>query len=89
MTTEKKIDFSLTHDEASLIVVAMESGLINLHSFKTTLENIFMDKKTEEQHAELMKKIFDVKRKVIGAIIEFSGEQLVVEKDVDSNPGQD
>jgi hypothetical protein len=75
MATEQKtlkpanVHIQLRMEEANLIIMAMDSGAINLAAFQNTLNNVFYETKNNDKHLELMEKLNKVRKVVLDAMI--------------------
>jgi len=61
MKKPASVHVQLTEEESTLIMMLIDSGLVNLNAFQLTLEAVFFDKKTPERQKELIEKCLKVK----------------------------
>jgi len=69
MEQESKITVELSRDEAHLIVMSIDAGLITMNSFQATLTNCFFDTENEQRQRELMVRMNDAKNVIYDAIV--------------------
>lgn len=54
----------LSQEEAHLMLMAFDSGLINLHSFQSTMSSVFYKTENEKKHTELMSKLIKLREEL-------------------------
>lgn len=65
----KEFTLVLNEEEVGELNMLIDSGLVNMHCFQTTMSNVFYQKENEVQHATLMQKLFNLKATIGNQVV--------------------
>ncbi len=71
---EIQITTTLTLNQAHFLILAIDSGTINLASMQSTLAQVFFNKESESHTKELIEKINEVRGIIVGEVNKIKAE---------------
>lgn len=74
MIKPANVHLQLRKEEASLLILAFKSGLVNLGAFQATMEQAFGDNKNREKHNDIMTKLFKLEDELLRQILKETKE---------------